>query len=107
MSTATMTRTTLAGSPGRNPALIMRTSPAPTMRMRPSTSNPIWVIQLKKEMGREPLGPNGARLMANTVVPAFGPCREQSPSRRNDRFPMTINESAWANVKPNVMRMAP
>ena len=59
MSTATMTRTTLAGSPGANPALIISTRPAPTMRMRPSTSKPIWVIQLKKEMGREPLGPNG------------------------------------------------
>ena len=82
MSTATMTSTTLAGSPGRYPALIMRTSAAPTMRIRPSTSKPIWVIQLKNEMGREPLGPKGPRLMAKTVVPVCGPCSEQSPSRK-------------------------
>ena len=82
MSTATITRMTLAGSPGLNPPLTISTRPAPTMRMRPSTSKPIWVIQLKKEMGREPLGPNGARLMAKTVVPASGPCSEHSPSRR-------------------------
>ena len=59
ISTATMTRITLAGSPGRYPALSMRTSPAPTMRIRPSTSKPICVSQLKNEIGREPLGPNG------------------------------------------------
>jgi hypothetical protein len=35
----------------------MRTSPAPTMRMSPSTSKPIWVTQLKNEIGREPFGP--------------------------------------------------
>jgi len=57
MSTATMTRITLAGSPKPKPALVMRTSPAPTMRMSPSTSKPIWVTQLKKEMGRPPFGP--------------------------------------------------
>ena len=57
MSTATMTRMTLAGSAGEKPALIISTSPAPTMRMSPSTSKPIWVIQLKKEMGRPPFGP--------------------------------------------------
>ena len=82
MSTAVITRTTLAGSPGRYPALTMRTSPAPTMRMRPSTSKPIWVSQLKTEIGREPLGPKGARLMAKTVVPAFGPCSEHNPSSK-------------------------
>ena len=52
------------------------------MRMRPSTSKPIWVIQLKNEIGRDPFGPKGARLMAKTVVPAFGPCSEHSPSRK-------------------------
>ena len=57
MATATRMKTTLAGVPGSNPALIVRTSRAPTMRMRPSVSNPIWVIQLKKEMTRDPFGP--------------------------------------------------
>ena len=52
------------------------------MRMSPSTSNPIWVTQLKKEIGRDPLGPKAARLMAKTAVPASGPCREHSPSRK-------------------------
>ena len=52
-----MTRMTLAGSPGKKPALIIKTSPAPTIRSSPSTSKPIWVIQLKKEIGREPFGP--------------------------------------------------
>ncbi len=56
ISTATMTRTTFAGSPGRNPALIMSTSPAPTIRISPSTSKPIWVIQLKNEIGRDAVG---------------------------------------------------
>ena len=52
------------------------------MRIRPSTSKPIWVSQLKTEMGREPLGPNGARLMAKTVVPVSGPWSEQSPNKK-------------------------
>ncbi len=60
----------------------MSTKPTPTMRIRPSTSNPIWVIQLKNEIGREPFGPNAARLMAKTDVPVFGPCSEHRPSRR-------------------------
>ena len=83
MSTATITRMTLAGSPGRNPALIMRTRPAPTMRIRPSTSKPIWVIQLKKEIGRDPLGPNGARLMAKTVVPASRALQRAQPEQED------------------------
>ncbi len=87
--------------------MIMRTSAAPTMRMRPSTSNPIWVIQLKNEIGREPLGPKEARLMAKTVVPVFGPCNEQSPSRKYDRLPRTMMITTWANVSPKVIRMAP
>ena len=70
MTTATRTKMTLAGSPGVNPALICSTSAAPTMRMSPSTSKPIWVNQLNSEMSREPLGPYGARLMEKTVVPA-------------------------------------
>ena len=98
---------TLAGSPGSKPALTVSTRPAPTMRIRPSTSKPIWVIQLKKEMGRDPLGPKAARLMAKTVVPASGPCKQHSPSRRKERLPMTMSESAWAKVNPNVIRMAP
>ena len=52
-----MTRIDLGRVAGANPALIISTSPAPTMRMSPSTSKPIWVTQLKKEMGRHPLGP--------------------------------------------------
>ena len=52
-----MTRITLAGSAGEKPALIISTSPAPTMRMSPSTSKPICVIQLKNEMGLPPFGP--------------------------------------------------
>ena len=52
------------------------------MRIRPSTSTPIWVSQLKTDIGREPFGPNGARLMAKTAVPVFGPCSEHSPSRK-------------------------
>ena len=107
MSTATITRITLAGSPGLNPPLTMSTRLAPTMRIRPSTSKPIWVIQLKKEMGLDPLGPNGARLMAKTDVPASGPCSEHSPSSRKDRLPMTMRESACAKVNPKVIRMAP
>ena len=59
----------------------MRTSPAPTMRIRPSTSKPIWVSQLKTEMGREPLGPNGARLMAKTVVPALRALQRAEPEQ--------------------------
>ena len=90
ISTATMTRTTFAGSPGRNPALIMRTSPAPTIKISPSTSNPIWVIQLKNEIGRDRWARMGARLMAMTVVPALGPCNEHSPSRKKDRLPSTM-----------------
>ena len=82
MSTARMTRTTLAGSPGVNPGLDMSTRPAPTMRIRPSTSKPIWVIQLKKVISREPLGPKAARLMLNTVVPVSGPCSEHNPSNK-------------------------
>ena len=81
-STATMTRMTLAGSAGEKPALIISTSPAPTMRMSPSTSKPIWVIQLKNEMGLPPFGPKAARLMANTVVPLCGPWSEHSPRRK-------------------------
>ena len=51
------------------------------MRMSPSTSNPIWVIQLKNEIGRDPLGPNGARLMAKTAVPVFGPLQRAEPEQ--------------------------
>ncbi len=93
MSTARITRMTLAGSPGENPPLTIRTRPAPTIRMSPSTSKPIWVSQLKTEMGRDPLGPNAARLMAKTEVPASGPCSEHSPSSKKERLPMMINES--------------
>ena len=70
------------------------------MRIRPSTSKPIWVIQLKKEMGREPLGPKAARLMAKTDVPASGPCSEQSPSSRKDRLPMMMRESGLGEGEP-------
>jgi hypothetical protein len=45
--------------------------------------------------------------MANTVVPVWGPCRLHSPSRKYERLPMTMMLSAWANVKPKVIRMAP
>jgi len=34
--------------------LVTRTKEAPTMRMRPSTSKPSWVSQLKKAMTRLP-----------------------------------------------------
>jgi len=105
--TAVITNTTLAGSPGRNPALIINTMPAPTMRMSPSTSKPIWVIQFKNEIGRDPLGPKGARLIAITVVPALGPCKEHNPRRKKDRLPMMMSDSACQNVKPNVIRIAP
>ncbi len=48
---------TLLASPGAYPALMPRTKAAPTIRIRPSTSKPIWVIQLKNAMKREPFGP--------------------------------------------------
>ncbi len=105
--TATMTSPTFAGSPGRYPALIMRTRPAPTIRISPSTSKPICVTQLKKEIGREPFGPKGARFTAMAVVPAFGPCSEHSPSRKNERLPRTMTMTTWANVSSDVIRMAP
>ncbi len=73
---------TLAGSPGENPPLTIRTSPAPTMRMSPSTSKPICVSQLKKEMGRDPLGPKAARLVAKAEVPVSGPCSEHRPEQQ-------------------------
>ncbi len=57
MITATMTKITLAGVPPAKPALVWSTRAAPTMRIRPSTSKPIWVSQLKNEMSREPFGP--------------------------------------------------
>ena len=57
IATATRMKTTLAGVPGSKPALSDRTSAAPTMRMSPSVSKPIWVSQLKSAMTREPFGP--------------------------------------------------
>ena len=96
ISTARMTKITLAGSPGRKPALIMRTSPAPTMRIRPSTSKPIWVIQLKNEIGREPFGPKGARLMAKTVVPASGPLQRAQPEQEVREVAEDDDDEAWA-----------
>ena len=49
------------------------------MRMSPSTSKPICVIQLKNEIGLPPFGPNAARLMANTVVPVCGALERAQP----------------------------
>ena len=48
----------------------------------PSISNPTWVTQLNSEGILLPLGPNGARLIANVVVPVAGPCRLARPVSR-------------------------
>ena len=42
---------------------------AATMRIRPSVSNPNWVIQLKKETILEPRVPKAAREAVKAVVP--------------------------------------
>ena len=55
------------------PALSASARPASTMMAMPSVSKPTCVIQLNSDGTRFPLGPNGARLMANVVVPARGP----------------------------------
>ena len=82
MATATMMKMILAAVPAVNPALAISTIAAKTMKAMPSISNPTWVTQLKKEGSLLPSGPNGARLIANVVVPACGPCRLARPVSR-------------------------
>ena len=64
------------------PAFAARARPASTTSARPTVSYPTWVIQLKADTSRAPLGPNGARVMANTDVPACGPWRLPIPVTR-------------------------
>ena len=73
---------TFAGIPAPKPALAMSATAASTIRAMPSISKPTWVTQLKNDGIRLPLGPNGARLIANVVVPARGPCRLARPVSR-------------------------
>ncbi len=67
-----MMNTTLAGVPAEKWARAARAIPASTTSAMPSISKPTWVTQLKKPGIRLPFGPNGARLIANVVVPAWG-----------------------------------
>ena len=77
-----MMKMIFAGVPARKPALVVSAIAASTMSAMPSISNPTCVTQLNSEGTRLPLGPNGARLIANVVVPACGPCRLARPVSR-------------------------
>ncbi len=79
MATARMMKITLAASPAVKPAFAVSTIAANTMNAMPSISKPTWVTQLKNDGSLLPRGPNGARLIANVVVPASGPCRLARP----------------------------
>ena len=79
MATATMMKTILSAVPAVKPALEVSRIAAKTISAMPSISKPTWVTQLKNEGSLLPRGPNGARLIANVVVPASGPCRLASP----------------------------
>ena len=80
---------------------------ASTISASPSTSYPTWVIQLNTAMNFAPFGPNGARLIVNAAVPAFGPCREPNPAIRYDRLPTMITTAACQKRSPNDMISAP
>ena len=100
-------KTTLSPLDTWMPAIWNSTMAAPTMRMRPSVSNPNCVIQLKKLINLEPRVPNDARLIANAVVPVSGPWSEASPSKKNERLPMMMRLSATLKLKPKPISNAP
>ena len=107
IATAPMMMATLSGVPGCRPDWPASTRAAPTMRMRPSTSKPIMVIQLKTASPFDPRGPNAARFTPNVVVPVVGPCSEHRPTRNHERLPTTISTSACASENPKVISSAP
>src|ERR1019366_1757422 len=67
------------------------------MSAMPSISSPTWVTQLKNDGVLLPFGPNGARLIANVVVPACGPCRLARPVSTYDTLPIRMTTTACAN----------
>ncbi len=104
---ARMMKITLAVLLTCRPAIWESTMAAPTIRISPSASKPSCVIQLKKLINFEPWVPKGARVIAKAVVPVSGPCSDASPSRRNERLPITIRLMATGKLKPNPINKAP